>query len=313
MWKVSKGGRTYHSGKALSEDIRITIIDKILQREGNVATGAFPGKYAEIARELNISSAVVSKIWNQYYQNNTLDPKTRRGGANSSLSNGDLHLIEVLKRQRPSITHSEIVEELYEHGDLPNGSTSISAVSRAVRQRLPSGDKFSLKKITHVAQERFTIQNMAYTQLFIDYLYSKDPYTLKYFEECGVKLPSNGRPNYGHAPVGERAVEIGRYCETSYVTVNLMCGLNGIGYMNTVDGPSNTLEFLRFFEEAYNSFNPLTGRPCLEVGDVVVMDNCPIHHNQGGQVLGNFLEDLNIELVYMPAYSPDFNPVECVW
>lgn len=112
MWKVSKGGRTYRSGKALSEDVRISIIDKILQRGGNVVTGVFPGKYTEIARELNISSAVVSNIWSQYYQNNSLSLKKRQGGINTSLSNGDLHLIEILKRQKPSITNSEIVEML---------------------------------------------------------------------------------------------------------------------------------------------------------------------------------------------------------
>ena len=92
-----------------------------------------------------------------------------------------------------------------------------------------------------------------------------------------------------------------------------MCGLAGVTYMNTVNGAFNTLEFLRFFEEAYNSINPNTGRPCLEVGDTVVMDNCAFHHNEGGQVLTDFFNDLNIELVYMPCYSPDFNPAEYVF
>ena len=113
--------------------------------------------------------------------------------------------------------------------------------------------------MTHVAQERFTIQNMAYMQMFVDYLYTKDPYTLKYFDECGVKLPANSKIFYGHAPVGERAVEIHRYCETTNTTVNLLCSLTGVTYMNIIDGPSNTLEFLRFFEEAYTSVNPATG------------------------------------------------------
>ena len=154
---------------------------------------------------------------------------------------------------------------------------------------------------------------MAYTQLFIDYLHGKDPYTLKYFDECGVKLPGNGARNYGHAPIGERAVKVRRYSQTANITVNLICGLTGVTYMNTVNGPSNTLEFLRFFEEAYNSTNPNTPRPCLEVGDIVVMDNCLFHQNEGGQVLRDFLDDLNIELVYMPCYSPDFNPTEYVF
>ena len=43
------------------------------------------------------------------------------------------------------------------------------------------------------------------------------------------------------------------------------------------------------------------------------MDNCATHHNNGGRVLSEFLTDLNIELVYMPAYSPDFNPAEYVF
>ena len=312
MLKITKNGRTYCPGKPLSKDIRICIIDKIIARGGNHITGVFPGEFTEVGKELNVSSNVVSKIWKRFCENRTISPKKHSGGRQSSLSDGDLQLIEVIKRQKPSVSNKELVDSLYDFGDLPYGSTSNSSVARAVRNRLPSGS-FSHKKITRIAQERFTIQNMAYTQLFVDYLHAKDPYTLKYFDECGIKIPSSGARVYGHAPVGERAVEIVRYAETCNTTVNLMCGLTGISYMNTIDGPSNTVEFLRFFEEAYNSFNPITGRPCLEVGDVVVMDNCPFHHNLGGDVLRDFLDDLNIELVHMPAYSPDFNPTEYVF
>ena len=68
---------------------------------------------------------------------------------------------------------------MLEVGDLPTGGTSKTSLrlSNAVRRRLPSTENFTYKKIMHVAQERFTIQNMAYTQIFIDYLHSKDPYT----------------------------------------------------------------------------------------------------------------------------------------
>ncbi len=152
---------------------------------------------------------------------------------------------------------------LHEFGDLPEEETSVTSICNAVQSiKLPSG-QFTLKKTTVVAQERFTITNMAYTQLFIDYLHGEDPYTLKYFDECGVKLPGNGARNYGHTPIGERAVEIRRYYQTANTTVNLMCGLTGVTYMNIVNGPSNTLEFLCFFEQAYNSTAPNTGRPCL--------------------------------------------------
>lgn len=113
---------------------------------------------------------------------------------------------------------------------------------------------------------------MAYTQLYIDYLHGKDPKTLQYFDECGVKLPTICTRNYGHSLIGQRAVELHRYCETANMTVNVLCSLSGVTYMNTIDGRSNTTVFLRFFEETYNSANSNTGRPCLEVGDTIVLN-----------------------------------------
>lgn len=147
-------------------------------------------------------------------------------------------MIEVLKRQRPCITYSEILDCLHDFGDLPGGHTSVTSICNAVQNKLPSGE-FTFKKINGVAQERFTINNMAYTQLFIDDLHGKDPYTLKYFDECGVKLPGDAARNYDHGPMGEGEVEVRRYCQTANITLNLAnVWFTGVTYMNTVNGPS---------------------------------------------------------------------------
>jgi len=73
--------------------------------------------------------------------------------------------------------------------------------------------------------------------------------------------------------------------------------------------------FFSFFGEAGNAANMETGRPALEVGDILVMDNCATHHFAGGEALQDleWLNERNIELVYRPTYSPDFNPVEFVF
>ena len=83
--------------------------------------------------------------------------------------------------------------------------------------------------------------------------------------------------------------------------------------VNTVDGPADTINFLQFFEEAYNSLDPITHQLCLKAEDIMVMDNAPKHHNASGEILGEFLADLGIELVHMHVYSSDFNPVEYVF
>jgi len=62
-----------------------------------------------------------------------------------------------------------------------------------------------------------------------------------------------------------------------------------------------------------NAVNIETERPALEIGDIAVMDNCSTHHFAGGEALQEWLSDCNIELVYTPTYSPDFNPAEFVF
>ena len=117
-------------------------------------------------------------------------------------------------------THlGEIYSILDEIGDVEN--ISVSSISRAIKSKLLSGKRYTRKKITHVAKERFTHDNMVYTQLFIDYLSSKDPTKVKCFDEAGVKTPDIGTRSYGHAPVGERCVEITKKVESPNVTLNL--------------------------------------------------------------------------------------------
>ena len=50
--------------------------------------------------------------------------------------------------------------------------------------------------------------------------------------------------------------------------------------------------------------------PHLPQGSVLVLDNARIHH---GQSLKEAVEQAGHSLLYLPPYSPDFNPIELVW
>lgn len=90
----------------------------------------------------------------------------------------------------------------------------------------------------------------------------------------------------------------------------MLAGLEGVKYANIIDGASDTVTFLQFFGEALQASDIVTGRPALEVGDIIIMDICPIHLYDGGDALDAVLQGLGMELVYTPTYSPDLNPVE---
>ena len=182
-----------------------------------------------------------------------------------------------------------------------------------VRKNLPSGKDYSRKRLGKCASERFTHANLVYTQLYLDYLSDKDPSSVKFFDETGFQLPDSGHRVYGYSPVGEQCFDVRRYLSTANITLNFLAGVDGLKYANIVQGASNSIEFLTFFSDASQTVDPNTLRPVLEVGDILVVDNFAAHHGDAEVALRSFLHDLGMELIYLPAYSPDLNPDEEVF
>jgi putative transposase len=61
-------------------------------------------------------------------------------------------------------------------------------------------------------------------------------------------------------------------------------------------------DFCKFLENV-REFNP-EKRICL------ILDNLPVHKSKKVQ---SKAMDLNIQLIYLPPYSPDLNPIEFIW
>lgn len=308
MLKFSKAGRTFRPGVALSDDLKRNVIDKILELGGDKATRFIPVPYTQIALHFKLALNTVKTIWQRFCEDYCESRLPVSGGHNKKLSEGDLELIEVLKATRGSTSLKEIMGIIDELGEA--GHVSLSAISRAVCNRMPSGRRYTRKKVTQIAAERLTADNILYTQIFMNYLHAQDPYNVKFFDEAGIKLPDQCTRKYGHAPIGERCVEIARKTQSPNFTLSALVSLNGVEHAKVIDGASNTIEFLKFFEEAGESFNEATRVPSINVGDIVVMDNLSSHHYDGGEILEEWLNDMGIELLYTPSFSPDLNPIE---
>lgn len=82
---------------------------------------------------------------------------------------------------------------------------------------------------------------------------------------------------------------------------DLTCGLrlNGIAAPMLLDGPMNGATFKAYVEQVLV--------PDLNPGDIVVMDNLPAHKVAG---IRQAIEAAGVTLLYLPPYSPDFNPIE---
>jgi len=75
--------------------------------------------------------------------------------------------------------------------------------------------------------------------------------------------------------------------------------LNGLTAPFVLDGPMDGDCFLAYVEQILV--------PTLHKGDVVVIDNLPAHRVKGVKIA---IEDAGATLLYLPPYSPDFNPIE---
>jgi transposase len=75
--------------------------------------------------------------------------------------------------------------------------------------------------------------------------------------------------------------------------------LTGMTAPFVYDGAMNGNVFLAYVEQVLV--------PTLEPGDVVIMDNLPAHKPVG---VRNAIEAAGANLIYLPPYSPDFNPIE---
>ena len=73
----------------------------------------------------------------------------------------------------------------------------------------------------------------------------------------------------------------------------------GLVATRTVAGSTNTAVFLSYLDEVLC--------PVLRPGQTVILDNLPVHKNKAVRAR---IEEAGCRLVFLPAYSPDFNPIE---
>ena len=86
-----------------------------------------------------------------------------------------------------------------------------------------------------------------------------------------------------------------------YKTTTVTAALRGSGpfAIELMDGATNGARFLSYVSDVLV--------PALKPGDTVVMDNLSIHKVKG---VREAIEAAGARLLYLPAYSPDFNPIE---
>jgi len=124
-----------------------------------------------------------------------------------------------------------------------------------------------------------------------------DPARLVFIDETWAS--TNMARRHGRSPRGERlraGIPHGHWKTTTFVG-----GLRTTGMVApmVLDGPINSAAFLAYVEQVLV--------PELSTGDIVIMDNLGSHK---GKAVREAIAAAGASLLYLPPYSPDFNPIE---
>jgi transposase len=124
-----------------------------------------------------------------------------------------------------------------------------------------------------------------------------DPEKLVFIDETWTT--TNMARKNGRAPKGERlraGVPHGHWKTTTFVAGLRLTGMTA---PMVLDGPINGQWFQAYVDQVLV--------PTLSPGDIVVMDNLGSHKGAG---VRKAIEAAGATLLYLPPYSPDFNPIE---
>jgi transposase len=120
---------------------------------------------------------------------------------------------------------------------------------------------------------------------------------LVFVDEMGTNTSLS--PLYAWAKKGQRAYWSVPRNRGPNTTLLSSMSAEGMGPSLTVEGATTSAVFEAYVEQVL--------APTLGKGQVVVMDNLSAHK---GERVRQLIEERGCSLLYLPSYSPDFNPIE---
>ena len=247
--------------------------------------------FRRIAARLQIGLGTAHKIYTRFVETGEVAPLKPRPRPDSRALD-EFHVIYVLNllTENPSLYLGELCQKI-------RATTGID-VSGSTVCRLIKKNGMSRKKIVQVARQRCIEHRGAYMAHILQYPVD----WLVFLDETGCDNRDNIR-RYGYSFVGESPVFHRFLSRGNRISAIAAISQDGLTCYELVTGTTNGDTFYDFIRgSVIQEMQPFPGKK-----SVLIMDNCSIHHI--AQVK-DLLEASGILLVFLPPYSPDYNPIE---
>jgi transposase len=251
------------------------------------AYDADEGAREEIAWRFRVSLGLVKKLLQQRRHTGEIGPRHHRSGRKPLLLEHHRQRLRRLVAEKPDRPLQQLREALGLACTLPTIHYALAALGLTFKKTLRAAEQDRPDIVR--ARRRWRHRQGGW-----------DPARLVFLDEAAAK--TNMTRLYGRAPRGERLLAKSPHGHWRTTTMISSIRLDGTTECMTVESATDTDVFRAYVREILC--------PALRPGDVVVMDNLSPHKNDRTLAL---IRAVGASVEFLPAYSPDLNPIELMW
>ena len=240
-----------------------------------------------IALWYEVSVSTVDKIWRLFKDTGSVLPKARKGRP-SKIDEETEKKLRVAINNTPDATLEELIEEL----SLP---LSVSGLWRRIDKM---GLSFKKKTIFPSKQNDPAVKKERND--WKENQSNLDVNKLVFLDESSLNLGMTRL--YGRAPTNERVFDYVPDVRFNRVSIISTVRLDGTQVPFVFTGTLNARLFTAYLDKFL--------APTLSKGDTVLLDNSSVHTAKGAI---DPIINAGANVLFIPRYSPDFNPIELLW
>ena len=185
------------------------------------------------------------------------------------------------------------LNDLYEHINKDISKPSICKILKLngiSRKRIIN--RIVCKDINKIKQDRINFkEHIINNNINYNTIYALD--------ECSFCI--NDYNNYGYSKKNNKIIKIIKHKRTKETKSIIMCiNSNNSKDYNIIEKTNTGETFLDFIKSIKDKL----------INNTLLLDNARIHHYKKFK---KYCEDNNIRLLYLPAYTPEFNPIEILF
>jgi len=159
----------------------------------------------------------------------------------------------------------------------------------------------SRKRLKKKSNVLLSDNNIAERQMFCANILGLRSRPILFLDESGFNLHTS--INYGYSTVNTDAVLYQPRSKGRNLSLCALISSQCVESFRLLDGAYNRESFMDFIKSSYS-------RGCFSNAPVLVMDNVRFHHCLEIQ---EYLVSKDVQLLFLPPYSPDLNPIENVF